>query len=132
MYYPGKFNKETVFAWDSLHKTDILTVSEIYRKNEMILDKQQKNSDLLSLDAHKSNNLVIHKDGKIKVLILKAILQIKSFRNKVKNDKSMRSKAIDDLDFSLNNNLVDVINDDENCEFDTYIKKLYIDQEKHK
>ena len=113
-------------------KRNSLTVSEIYRKNEMILDKQQKNFDLISLEAPKSNNLVIQNDGKIKVLILKAILRIKSFRNKPKNDKGMHSKEIDDLDRSINNDLVDLINNDESSEFDIYIKKLYTDQEKHK
>ena len=44
----------------------------------------------------------------------------------------MRSKEIDNLDCLFNINLVDVINDDESCEFDIYIKKLYTDQEKHK
>ena len=113
-------------------KRNPLTVSEIYRKNEEILDKQQKNSDLLLLDAHKSNNPVIHNDSKIKVLIFKTILYINSFRNKLKNEKDMHPKEIDDLDPSLNSDLVDVINGDEKCEFDIYIKKLYTDQEKHK
>ena len=75
-------------------KRNALTVSEIYRKNEMILGKQQKNSDLMSVDAHKSNNLVIQNDGKIKVLIYKAILRINSFRNKLQKDKGMHSKEI--------------------------------------
>jgi len=113
-------------------KRNPLTVSEIYRKNEVVLDKQQKNSDLISLEAHKSNNLVIQNDGKIKDLRLKAILQIKPIRNKLKNDKCKRSKEIDDLNCSNNSDLVDVINDNKNCEFDIYIKKLYTDQEKHK
>jgi len=113
-------------------KRNPLTVSEICRKNEEILDKQQKNSDIMLLDAHKSNNPLIHNDGKIKILILKAILHINSFRNKLKNEKDMRPKEIDDLAPSLNIDLVDVINGDENCEFNIYIKKLYIDQEKHK
>ena len=59
-------------------------------------------------------------------------MQIKSLRIKLKNDKGMRSKEIDNLDCLFNINLVDVINDDESCEFDIYIKKLYTDQEKHK
>ena len=113
-------------------KRNPLTVSEIYRKNEVVLDRQQKNSDLKSLDTHKSNNLVIHNDGKIKDSILKANLEVNPFRNQLKNDKGRRSKEIDGLDCSHNTDLVDVINDDKNCEFDIYIKKLYIDQEKHK
>jgi len=113
-------------------KRNPLTVSEIYRKNEVIFDKQQKNSDLMSLDTYKSNNPVILKESKIKVLIFKKILQIKSYRNRLKNDKGMSSKKVDDLDQSLNSDLVDTVNDDENCDFDIYIKKLYIDQEKHK
>ena len=98
----------------------------------MILDKQQKNSDLTSLDAHKSNNLVIQNNGKSKLLISKEILRIKSFRNNLKNDNSMHSNEIDDLDRSFNNDFADVLNDDESSEFDIYIKKLYTDQEKHK
>ncbi|GAH38540.1 unnamed protein product, partial [marine sediment metagenome] len=78
-------------------KRNPLTVSEICRKNEEILDKQQKNSDIMLLDAHKSNNPLIHNDSKIKILILKAILHINSFRNKLKNEKDMRPKEIDDL-----------------------------------
>jgi len=113
-------------------KRNPLTVSEIHRKNEVILDKQQKNSDLVSLDTHKSNNPVICKDSKIKVLIFKTILHVISFRNRLKNDKDMCSKEIDDLDQTLNSDLVDVVNDDENYDFDIYIKKLYMDQEKHK
>ncbi len=113
-------------------KRNALTVSEISRKNKMILDKKQKNSDLVSLDTHKSNNPVIHNDGMIKVLIFKTILRINSFRNKLKNAKGIHSKEIDDLDRSFNNDLVDVINDGESSEFDIYIKKLYNDQEKHK
>ena len=113
-------------------KRNPLTVSEIYKKNEVILDKQQKNSDLMSLDTHKSNNSVILKDSKIKILIFKTILQIKSYRNRLKNDKGMSSKEVDNLDQSINYDLVDVVNDDENCDFDIYIKKLYMDQEKHK
>jgi len=113
-------------------KRNPLTVSEIYRKNEVILDKQQKNSDLLLLDTHKSNNPIILKDNIIKILIFKMILQIKSYRNRLKNDKGMSSKEIDILDHSINSDLVDVVNDDENCDFDIYIKKLYMDQEKHK
>ena len=113
-------------------KRNPLTVSEIYRKNEVILDKQQKNSDLMLLDTHKSNNPIILKDNKIKVLIFKMILQIKSYRNRLKNDKGMSSKEVDILDHSINSDLVDVVNDDENCDFDIYIKKLYMDQEKHK
>ncbi len=113
-------------------KRNPLTVSEIHRKNEVILDKQQKNSDLVSLDTHKSNNPVICKDSKIKVLIFKTILHITSFRNRLKNDKDVCSKEIDDLDQTLNSDLVDVVNDDENYDFDIYIKKLYMDQEKHK
>ena len=113
-------------------KRNPLTVSEICRKNDEILDKQQKNSDIMLLDAHKSNNPLIHNNSKIKILILKAILHINSFRNKLKNEKDMRPKEIDDLAPSLNIDLVDVINGDENCEFNIYIKKLYIDQEKHK
>ena len=98
----------------------------------MILDKKQKNSDLKSLDAHKSNNQVIHNDRKFKPLIFNLVLRIISLRNKLKNDKSMRSKEIDDLDRSFKNDLVDVINDDGSSEFDIYVKKLYTDQEKHK
>jgi len=113
-------------------KRNLLTVSEIYRKNEVILDKQQKNCDLMSLDTHKSNNPVILKSSKIKVLIFKTILQIKSYRNRLKNDKGMSSKEVDELEHSINGDLVDVVNDDENCDFDIYIKKLYMDQEKHK
>jgi len=113
-------------------KRNPLTVSEINRKNELILDEQHKISDLMLLDAHKSINPVIQNDGKIKVLRYKAILQIKSFRNKLKNDKDIRPKEIDDLDPLLNSDLVDVINEDDNSEFDIYIKKLYTDQEKHK
>jgi len=113
-------------------KRNPLTVSEINRKNELILDEQHKISDLMLLDAHKSINPVIQNDGKIKVLRYKAILQIKSFRNKLKNDKDIRPKEIDNLDPLLNSDLVDVINEDDNCEFDIYIKKLYTDQEKHK
>ena len=113
-------------------KRNPLTVSEIYRKNEVILDKQQKNSDLLLLDTHKSNNPIILKDNIIKILIFKMILQIKSYRNRLKNDKGMSSKEVDILDHSINSDLVDVVNDDENCDFDIYIKKLYMDQEKHK
>ena len=113
-------------------KRNSLTVSEINRKNEMILDKQQKNSDLTSLDAHKSNNLVIQNNGKSKLLISEEILRIKSFRNNLKNDNSMHSNEIDDLDRSFNNDFADVLNDDESSEFDIYIKKLYTDQEKHK
>ncbi len=113
-------------------KRNSLTVSEINRKNEMILDKKQKNSDLTSLDTHKSNNLVIQNNGKSKPLIFKDILRIKSFRNNLKNDNGMLSKEIDDLDRSFNNDLADVLNDDESSEFDIYIKKLYTDQEKHK
>jgi len=113
-------------------KRNPLTVSEINRKNELILDEQHKISDLMLLDAHKSINPVIQNDGKIKVLRYKAILQIKSFRNKLKNDKDIHPKEIDDLDPLLNSDLVDVINEDDNSEFDIYIKKLYTDQEKHK
>jgi hypothetical protein len=113
-------------------KRNPLTVSEINRKNELILDEQHKISDLMLLDAHKSINPVIQNDGKIKVLRYKAILQIKSFRNKLKNDKDIRPKEIDDLDPLLNSDLVDFINEDDNSEFDIYIKKLYTDQEKHK
>jgi hypothetical protein len=113
-------------------KRNPLTVSEINRKNELILDEQHKISDLMLLDAHKSINPVIQNDGKLKVLRYKAILQIKSFRNKLKNDKDIRPKEIDNLDPLLNSDLVDVINEDDNCEFDIYIKKLYTDQEKHK
>jgi hypothetical protein len=109
-----------------------LTVSEIYRKNEMILDKQQKNIDLLLLDSHKSNNQVIHNDSKIKILIFKAILRIKSIRNKLKIDKHMDSKEIDDSDRSFNNDLVNVVNNDDSSEFGNYIKKLYTDQEENK
>ena len=109
-----------------------LTVSEIHRKNEVIFDKQQRNSDLMSLDTHKSNNPVVLNESKIKVLIFKMILQIKSFRNRLKNDKDMSSKEVDDLDQSIHSDLVGVVNDDENCDFDIYIKKLYMDQEKHK
>ena len=113
-------------------KRNPLTVSEIYRKNEVILDKQQKNSDLLLLDTHKFNNPIILKDNIIKILIFKMILQIKSYRNRLKNDKGMSSKEVDILDHSINSDLVEVVNDDENCDFDIYIKKLYMDQEKHK
>lgn len=113
-------------------KRNPLTVSEIYRKNEVILDKQQKNSDLLLLDTHKSNNPIILKDNLIKILIFKMILQIRSYRNRLKNDKGMSSKEVDILDHSINSDLVEVVNDDENCDFDIYIKKLYMDQEKHK
>jgi len=113
-------------------KRNPLTVSEIYRKNEVILDKQQKNSDLLLLDTHKSNNPIILKDNIIKILIFKMILQIKSYRNRLKNDKGMSSKEVDILDHSINSDLVEVVNDDENCDFDIYIKKLYMDQKKHK
>jgi len=113
-------------------KRNPLTVSEIYRKNEAILDKQQKNSDLILLDTHKSNNPVVHNDRKIKILIDKTIFQIRSFRNKPKNEKDMRPKEINDFDPPLNSDLGGVINGDENCEFDIYIKKLYTDQEKHK
>jgi hypothetical protein len=113
-------------------KRNPLTVSEIHRKNEVIFDKQQRNSDLMSLDTHKSNNPVVLNESKIKVLIFKMILQIKSFRNRLKNDKDMSSKEVDDLDQSIHSDLVGVVNDDENCDFDIYIKKLYMDQEKHK
>ncbi len=113
-------------------KRNPLTVSEINRKNEAILDKQQKNSDLILLDTHKSNNPVVHNDRKIKIFIYKAILQIKSFRNKHKNEKDVCPKEIDDLDPPLNSDLGGFINGNENCEFDIYIKKLYTDQEKHK
>ena len=113
-------------------KRNPLTVSEICRKNEAILDKQQKNSDLILLDTHKSNNPVVHNDRKIKILIDKTIFQIRSFRNKPKNEKDMRPKEINDFDPPLNSDLGGVINGNENCEFDIYIKKLYTDQEKHK
>ncbi len=113
-------------------KRNPLTVSEIHRKNEVIFDKQQRNSDLTSFDTHKSNNPVVLNESKIKVLIFKTILQIKSFRNRLKNDKDMSSKEVDDLDQSIHSDLVDVVNADENCDFDVYIKKLYMDQEKHK
>ena len=113
-------------------KRNPLTVSEIYRKNGVIFDKQQKISDLMSLDSNKSNNPVILKGSKIKVMIFKMILQIKSYRNRLKNEKDMSSKKVEDLDQSLSSDLVDVVNDDENCDFDIFIKKLYIDQEKHK
>ena len=113
-------------------KRNALTVSEISRKNEMILGKKQKNSDLMSLDGHESNNQVIHNDRKFKSLISKIVLRITSLRNKLKNDKSMCSKEIDELDHSFKNDLVDVINYDDSDEFDIYVKKLYTDQEKHK
>jgi len=111
-------------------RRNTLTVSEINRKNDMILDTLQKNSDLVSLDIHKSNNLEVHNDGKDKVLTRKKILRIKPFRNKLKNDKGKLSKEIDALDRPSDNNLVDDINDDESYEFNIYIKKLYTDQEK--
>ena len=111
-------------------RRNTLTVSEINRKNEMILDTLQKNSDLVSLDIHKSNNLKVHNDGKDKVFTRKKILRIKPFRNKLKNDKGKLSKEIDALNRPSDNNLVDDINDDESNEFNIYIKKLYTDQEK--
>ncbi|MHA1459477.1 MAG: ATP-binding protein, partial [Promethearchaeota archaeon] len=113
-------------------KRNPLTVSEICKKNEAILDKHQKNSNIMTLDTPKSNNPVIHKNSRIKDFMFKTILQINSFRNRLKNDKGVCSKEIDGLNQSLNNDLVDVVKDDHNCDFDIYIKKLYMDQEKHK
>ena len=113
-------------------KRNALTVSEIYRKNEMILDKQQMEFDLKTLGAHKPNSQIIHNDRKIKLLISKIILRMKSIRNKLKNANIMHSKEIYDLDRSFTNDLVDVIIDGEISEFDIYIKKLYTDQEKNK
>jgi len=113
-------------------KRNPLTVSEICKKNEAILDKHQKNSNIMTLDTPKSNNPVIHKNSRIKDFMFKTILQINSFRNRLKNDKGVCSKEIDGLNQSLNSDLVDVVKDDHNCDFDIYIKKLYMDQEKHK
>ena len=102
-------------------KRNTLTVSEIYRRNKMILYKQQKNFDLKSLDTSKSKNL-----------IAKGSLRKVVFRNKTKNAKITQSKETSYLDISIDNDLEEVINNDESSHFNIYIKKLYNDQEKHK
>ena len=113
-------------------KRGILTVSDINRKNEMILEKEEKNSDLNSLGSYKSKNLAVQNDGTIKVLIFKAILWIKSFKNKLNHDGDKDSKEIGNLDHLPINQMVEVINDDENGDFGIYIKKLYTDQQENK
>jgi hypothetical protein len=123
-------------------KRHLITVSEINRKNQLILEKSEKKLDSKIEFQQKTNNLYKLLLKNVKTSISKHIPTIIPLKNKKNLNKIMQNREKEDSPLLSSTNLITVKNSEKNAvvmvenknydKFDDYINKLYNEQEKNK
>jgi len=123
-------------------KRHFITVSEINRKNQLILEKSEKKLDSKIEFQQKTSNLYKLLLKNVKTSISKQISIINPLKNKKILNKILQNREKEDSLLLSSTNLITVKNSEKNAvimvkkkncdKFDNYINKLYNEQEKNK
>ncbi len=123
-------------------KRHFITVSDINRKNQLILEKSEKKLTLKIEFHQKTSNLYKRLLKNIKTSISKHISIIIPSKNKKNLNKILQNREKEDSLLLSSTNLIMVKNNEKNAvimvkqknydKFDDYINKLYNEQEKNK
>jgi len=110
-------------------KRNSRTVSDIIKKNQLILRNPQKVTNMETESSHISK--IVNKNSlkNNKKLILKYVNNVQSSKNKNQPSLELIKEELEDSPLQNNNNAISK-NDYE--KFDVLINKLYSDQEKNK
>jgi len=119
-----------------------ITVSEIDRKNQLILEKSEKKLDSKIEFQQKTSNLYKLLLKNVKTSISKHVSFIIPLKNKKNLNKILQNREKEDSLLLSSTNLIAVKNSEKNAvimvkqknydKFDDYINKIYNEQEKNK